>query len=205
MSLSTSLGAAFRKRGPRASRKGDSASACSGDDTSAEHAKTAIAQVPPPSPIAQTSSMTVGSVPTPPLSPSASSVPPIAPPHAAPEIRLPQKVADFALPSAGHGNTSRYRVRREDRSVVLEVSPTGVTVIDGEAQFHHLTTILSWRVRRSESSQPVGFKLVFTDGAEITLGTEQGREISDVMMRHAQGLASLMHGGMHVRGTAMVN
>jgi hypothetical protein len=100
---------------------------------------------------------------------------------------------------------SRYFARREGRDVVLEVSQTGINVVDGDARFFHLTTILSWRVRRSESGRPVGFKLVFTDGSELVFSTEQGREISDVMMQHAQGLAALMHNGMHVRGTTMVN
>ena len=46
---------------------------------------------------------------------------------------------------------------------------------------------------------------VFTDGTEMVFSTDQGREISDTMMAHAQGLAALMHNGMHVRGTTMVN
>ena len=100
---------------------------------------------------------------------------------------------------------TRYFARREGREVVLEVSQTGINVVDGDAKFFHLTTILSWRVRRSESGQPVGFKLVFTDGTEMVFNTDQGREISDLMMQHAQGLAALMHNGMHVRGGMMVN
>ena len=126
---------------------------------------------------------------------------------AAPEVvAVPATGTSKDFKSSGIGDTSRYMARREDRQVVLEVSPTGVTVIDGAApQFFHLTTILSWRVRRNSQSEPVGFKLVFTDGSDIIFGTEQGREISDVMMQHAQGLAALMQGGMHTRGAAMVN
>jgi hypothetical protein len=123
-------------------------------------------------------------------------------PVAAPEVHAMPVSKEFKSLS---GDTSRYIARREDRTVVLEVAPTGVTVIDGDSTFYHLTTILSWRVRRLDSGAPVGFKLVFTDGSDIIFGTEQGREISDVLMKHAQGLASLMQSGMHVRGTAMVN
>ena len=121
--------------------------------------------------------------------------------RSAPEVQAPASAA----PTKEHTQTTRYYARRESRDVVLEVTPTGISIIDGESQFFHLTTILSWRVRRSEAGQPVGFKLVFTDGTEMIFSTDQGREISDTMMAHAQGLAALMHNGMHVRGTAMVN
>ena len=121
-------------------------------------------------------------------------------------IAAPPEVRSLPAPTKEHSaHLSRYFARREGRDVVLEVSQTGINVVDGDARFFHLTTILSWRVRRSESGRPVGFKLVFTDGSELVFSTEQGREISDVMMQHAQGLAALMHNGMHVRGTTMVN
>lgn len=121
-------------------------------------------------------------------------------------IAAPPEVRPSPAPTKEHSeHLSRYFARREGRDVVLEVSQTGINVVDGDAKFFHLTTILSWRVRRSESGRPVGFKLVFTDGTEMVFNTDQGREISDVMMQHAQGLAALMHNGMHVRGTAMVN
>ncbi len=121
-------------------------------------------------------------------------------------IAAPPETRPLPAPTKEHSEyLSRYFAQREGRNVVLEVSQTGINVVDGEAIFFHLTTILSWRVRRSESGRPVGFKLVFTDGSEMVFSTEQGREISDVMMQHAQGLAALMHNGMHVRGTTMVN
>jgi hypothetical protein len=121
-------------------------------------------------------------------------------------IAAPPEVRTLPVPTKEHSeHLSRYFARRQGRDVVLEVSQTGINVVDGEAKFFHLTAILSWRVRRSESGRPVGFKLVFTDGSEMVFSTEQGREISDVMMQHAQGLAALMHNGMHVRGTTMVN
>jgi hypothetical protein len=43
------------------------------------------------------------------------------------------------------------------------------------------------------------------DQSEIGFGTPRGRTISDCSMQYAQGLASLMHSGMHVRGSATVN
>jgi len=101
---------------------------------------------------------------------------------------------------------TRYTVHLGDSDADLVVSPTGVNISDGDTStFYHLTTIQSWRVRRLKSRKPVGFKLVMIDGSEVVLSTEQGKEISDTMMKHAKGLAALMQGGMHVRGTAMVN
>ena len=181
MSLSTHLGAAFRKRGPRAQPKGTS-SIPEADETrpTADHVQQ-----------------------------HATATPHVAMVGAAPSDarRLPDQQIN-GLQSQGV-DSSRYVVRREGREVILQVSPTGVTVEDADSTFYHLTTILSWRVRRSESSQPVGFKLVFTNGLELIFTTEQGREISDVMMHAAKGLASSMHtgnpAGMHVRGTVMVN
>ena len=127
-------------------------------------------------------------------------------PHAADLSIAPEIARPAPAPTKEHSeHLTRYFARREGREVVLEVSQTGINVVDGEAKFFHLTTILSWRVRRSESGQPVGFKLVFTDGTEMVFNTDQGREISDMMMQHAQGLAALMHNGMHVRGGMMVN
>lgn len=121
-------------------------------------------------------------------------------------IAAPPEIRPLPAPTKEHAeHLSRYFAKRDGRDVVLEVSQTGIKIVDGEEKFFHLTTILSWRVRRSESGRPVGFKLVFTDGSEMVFSTEQGREISDVMMQHAQGLAALMHNGMHVRGTTMVN
>ena len=179
--MGSQLGAAIRKRGPRSLRKGKEA------EKTAVAAAAAAAAAPTSFSTYTHTTMTPHAQDI-----SASS---------APEVQAPASAA----PTKEHTQTTRYYARRESRDVVLEVTPTGISIIDGESQFFHLTTILSWRVRRSEAGQPVGFKLVFTDGTEMIFSTDQGREISDTMMAHAQGLAALMHNGMHVRGTAMVN
>ena len=179
--MGSQLGAAIRKRGPRSLRKGKEA------EKTAVAAAAAAAAAPTSFSTYTHTTMTPHAQDI-----SASS---------APEVQAPASAA----PTKEHTQTTRYYARRESRDVVLEVTPTGISIIDGESQFFHLTTILSWRVRRSEAGQPVGFKLVFTDGTEMVFSTDQGREISDTMMAHAQGLAALMHNGMHVRGTAMVN
>jgi hypothetical protein len=170
MSLSSHFGAAFRKRGGRAPRKGSAQCVHQGNEGAV--AVTATDQ----------SEQEISGTPR----------------SAGLEL-MPRKMLQS-------GDTSHYSVvHQDDRPVSLQVSPTGVTVNDDGSKFFHLTTILSWRVRRSESGAPVGFKLVFTDGSEMIFVTEQGREISDVLMKHALGLANLMKSGMHVRGTTMVN
>ena len=111
------------------------------------------------------------------------------------------------------GTVTRFEVERDgNRSVGVDVSPTGITIHDeamAEAhQFIHLTAIQSWRTIRAgnvPTGEPVGLRLQLTDQSEIEFGTNRGREISNTLMTHAQGLASLMHSGMHVRGSAMDN
>jgi hypothetical protein len=109
-------------------------------------------------------------------------------------------------------NATRYTVQRGERAVLIDVGPTGVSVHDPGAAtgsaFHHLTSIQSWRVIREANvptGDPIGFRLQFTDRTELEFTTPGGRAISDTLMTHARGLATLMHGGMHVRGSAMVN
>ena len=108
---------------------------------------------------------------------------------------------------------TRFEVSRDgNRMVKVDVSPTGITIHDDAMaephQFLHLTSIQSWRTIREgnvPSGPPVGLRLQLVDQSEIGFGTLRGREISDCLMQYAQGLESLMHSGMHVRGSAMVN
>ena len=104
----------------------------------------------------------------------------------------------------------------EGRDVDISVTPSGVLVcecarpLDPTAEtFYHYTTVPSWRVVRASSGSKrgvaIGLALTLDDHTEVLFSTGEGKEIGNAMMRNVQGLADIMHGGMHVRGTAMVN
>ena len=104
----------------------------------------------------------------------------------------------------------------QGRGVELSVTPSGLLVcesarpLDPAAEtFYHYTTIPSWRVVRtcdgSKRGVAIGLALTLDDGSEAVFSTGEGKEIGQAMMSNVQGLASIMHGGMHVRGSAMVN